>query len=71
MIFEIACGYELTEIAPSEAQYREMKEEKIREILQFIFQTDREGAFSSSIDQVRVQRSKFQDPKCPLSYCAT
>ena len=57
VIFEIACGYELTEIAPGEGQYKDVKDERVKEILRLIFRTDQEGAFTSTIEQVRGQGS--------------
>ncbi len=55
VIFEIACGYEMTEIAPGESQYGDVKDERVKDILCYIFNTDQDGAFTSTIEKVRVQ----------------
>ena len=57
VIFEMACGYELTTLVPGEQDYSAMPDSEVVDVLQVIFDRDEDGNFTSSIDQVRVQLS--------------
>ena len=51
VMFEMICGFELTELCPSEQQYRDIKDRKLRDILEYIFLMQ-DGAFIATIDEV-------------------
>ena len=47
-MFEMSCGYELTQLRPGTAQYGIVSDSNVKEILEFIF-TD---GFTNTIEQV-------------------
>ena len=49
LIFEMSCGFELTQLRPGEEEYKSVKDPDVKEILQFIL---KEG-FPNTIEQVR------------------
>ena len=44
----MSCGYELTQLRPGEEEYKSIKDQDIREILQYIFK----DGFPNTIEQV-------------------
>lgn len=52
VIFEMACGYELTEVSPSKHDYESVKSEMIRDILIFIFRRNEQGRFLTTMEEV-------------------
>ena len=52
VIFEMACGYELTHVSPVEQDYKSVKDRRVREILHVIFEMSEEGEFTSNIEDV-------------------
>ena len=53
VVFEMCCGYELTELVPGEQHYADiMKEQKLQQILHFIFQRNQDGTFAHTIKNV-------------------
>lgn len=55
VIFEMACGFELTEAVPGKEEVRAVKDNEVKDILSAIFHKNEEGSFTSSIEEVRVQ----------------
>lgn len=65
----MSCGYEMTELAPGEGQYVDVKDRHVLQILQFIFQTE-EGNFAHSIWEVRVHTEfTLQTDYCIVCRC--
>lgn len=52
VIFEMACGCELTGLVPGQQEYRSVRDKSVRDVLQVIFQRNKKGRFTSSIKQV-------------------
>ena len=50
LIFEMSCGYELTQLRPGEDDYKNVKDLDVKGILQYIFKED----FSNTIEQVKL-----------------
>ena len=46
VLFEMACGYELTTMVPGEEDWRRVRDSAVLDVLQFIFLTDRKGRFT-------------------------
>ena len=47
-MFEMGCGYELTQLRPGHSEYETVKDSDLKEILDFIF---REG-FTNTLEKV-------------------
>ena len=56
VIFEMACGYELTDLVPGEHQLRDVKDQRVRHILEYIFQSQ-DGNFTATIEEVSWSQS--------------
>jgi hypothetical protein len=52
-MFEMSCGYELTHLRPEQDEYKSVKDEEVKEVLQYIF---KEG-FPNTIEQVIIIKS--------------
>ena len=52
VLFEMACGYELTPLVPGDTEYHSVREQEVKEVVQFIFSRTSEGQFSHNIHQV-------------------
>lgn len=50
-MFEMACGYELSQLVPGEVEYKAVQDRAVRDILELIFEREG-GVFSSSLEQV-------------------
>lgn len=50
LLFEMACGYELTSFLPQERDYQALRHQSLLEVLQFIFSND--GGDFPSVSQV-------------------
>ena len=50
----MCCGYELTSPFPKEQDYKSVKDARVQDVLQVIFEMDEKGDFVSSIDKVKV-----------------
>ena len=48
LLFEMACGYELTSLVPGDQEYKSVKNEQVKLALQFVF----EDGFPHSLEEV-------------------
>ena len=53
VVFEMRCGYELTELVAGEQHYADIKDHSIQEVLEFIFSRNPDESFAHTIEQVR------------------
>ena len=53
VIFEMACGYELTMLMPREQDYGVVRDKRVLDVLQTIFDRDNDGHFTTNIGEVK------------------
>ena len=51
LVFEMSCGYELTQLCPGPNEYKSIIDSEVKEILEFIFK----DGFPNGIEQVRKE----------------
>ncbi len=56
-MFEMACGYELTQLVPDHHDYKAIKFKALKEVIEFIFRRNKKGRFLSTMEEVCVCRS--------------
>ncbi len=52
-VFELSCGYELDTVVPGKEDWSRVTDSALLDVLQFVFHTDQEGRFTSTIQTVR------------------